>query len=57
MSYLHGKEKIQYILLLYHLYNLAGHRLSLFDILDEFVMVTFVTHSITAKGYLRRRPI
>jgi hypothetical protein len=41
MPYLHGKEKIQYILLFYQLYNLVGHRFSLLYILDELVKVTF----------------
>ena len=57
MSYLHGKEKTQYTLLFYHLYNLVGHRLSLFNILDELAMVTLGTHAISKKGYLRRMPI
>ena len=41
MSYLHGKEKITYILLFYQLYNLVGHKFSFLYILDELVMVTF----------------
>ena len=57
ISYLHGKEKIQYILLFYQLYNLVGHRFSLLYILDKLVMVTFWTHTITKNGYLRWRPV
>jgi len=57
VSYLHGKEKIQYILLFYHLYNLVGHRFSLLYILVELIMVTFWTHTIAKNGYLCRRPI
>ena len=57
MSYLHGKEKIQYILLFYHLYNLISYRLSFLDIFDELAMITLGTHAITKKGYLRQRLI
>ena len=39
-SYLHDKEKTQYILLFYQLYNLVSYRLSLLYILDESVMIT-----------------
>ena len=41
IPYLQDKEKIQYILLFYQLYNLVGHRFSLLYILDKLVMVTF----------------
>ena len=40
-SYLHDKEKTQYILLFYQLYNLVSHRFSLIYIVDELVMVAF----------------
>ena len=53
MSYLHGKEKTQYTLLFYHLYNLVGHRLCLLNILDKLVMVTIRTHTIAKNCYLR----
>ena len=36
-SYLHGKEKIEYILLVYQLYNLVGHRFRLLYKLDKLV--------------------
>jgi len=39
-SYLHDKEKTQYILLFYQLYNTVSYRLSLLYILDELVMIT-----------------
>jgi len=54
-SYLHGKEKIQYILLIYQLYNLVGHRLRLLYKLDKLVMVTSRTHAIAKDTYLGPR--
>ena len=57
MSYLHDNQKTQYILLFYHLYNLISYRLGFLNIFDELAMITFGTHAITKKGYLRRRPI
>ena len=50
-SYLHGKEKIQYILLIYQLHNLVGHRLRLLYKLDKLVMVTSRTHAIAKDTY------
>ena len=54
-SYLHDKEKTQYILLFYQLYNLVSYKLSLLYILDESVMITSWTHAIAKNGYLRGR--
>ena len=55
--YLHGKEKIQYILLIYQLHNLVGHRLRLLYKLDKLVMVTSQTHDIAKDTYLGPRPV
>ena len=57
MSYPHGKEKIQYILLVYQLYNLVGHRFRLLNKLDKLVMLTSRTHAITKDTYLGPRPV
>ena len=51
-TYLHGKEKIQYILLNYQLYNLVSHRLRLLYKLDKLVIVTSRTHAIAKDTYL-----
>ena len=56
-SYPHSKEKIQYILLIYQLYNLVGHRLRLLYKLDKLVMVTSRTHAIAKDTYLSPRPV
>ena len=56
-SYLHGKKKTQYILLVYQLYNLVGHRLRLLYKLDKLVMVTSRTHPIAKDTYLGLRPV
>jgi len=56
-SYLHGKKKTQYILLVYQLYNLVGHRLRLLYKLDKLVMVTSRTHAIAKNTYLGPRPV
>src|SRR6185503_8186875 len=50
-----AKEKIQYILLIYQLYNLVGHRFRLLYKLDKLVMVTSRTHAIAKDTYLSPR--
>ena len=56
-SYPQDKEKIQYILLVYQLYNLVGHRFRLLYKLDKLVMVTSRTHAIAKDTYLGPRPV
>jgi len=56
-SYLHGRKKIQYILLVYQLYNLVDHRFCLLYKLDKLVMVTSQTHAIAKDTYLGPRPV
>ena len=56
-SYLHGKKKKQYILLVYHLYNLVGHRFRLLYKLDKLVMVTSRKHAMAKDTYLSPRPV
>ena len=56
-SYPHGKKKIQYILLVYQLYNLVGHRFYLLYKLYKLVMVTSRTHPIAKDTYLGPRPV
>jgi len=51
------KEKIQYILLIYQLYNLVGHRFRLLYKLDRLVMITSRTHAIAKDTYLGLRPV
>ena len=52
-----AKEKIQYILLIYQLYNLVGHRFRLLYKLDKLVMITILTHAIAKDTYLGPRPV
>jgi len=56
-TYLHGKEKIQYTLLIYQLYNLVGHRFCLLYKLDKLVMVTSRTHAIAKDTHLSPRTV
>ena len=52
-----AKEKIQYILLIYQLYNLVGHRFRLLYKLDKLVMMTSRTLAIAKDTYLGPRPV
>ena len=51
------EKKIQYILLIYQLYNLVGHRFCLLYKLDKLVMVTSRAHAIAKDTYLGPRPV
>jgi hypothetical protein len=51
------KRKMQYILLIYQLYNLVSQRLRLLYKLDKLVMVTSRTHAIAKDTYLGTRPV
>ena len=48
---------MQYILLIYQLYNLVGHRFRLLYKLDKLVVITSRTHAIAKDTYLGPRSI
>ena len=52
-----AKRKMQYILLIYQLYNPVSHRLRLFYKLDKLVMVISRTHAIAKDSYFGPRPV